>query len=157
MAGVAAMVKETQMREVARRMVWGQTHTEIMAELAIPYHRFYGMVNKPEFKAFVDELERQTYSELDKRHRERLESVQTIAKRESIDAIETLVNLMKSSASESLRRDCANDVIKHSGEGEKERPIVVNIGTKIVQLLVDAAREDDERRTINVNAEPVHP
>lgn len=157
MAGVAAMVKETRMREIARRATWGQTHTEIMAEMAIPYHTFYGIVNKPEFKAFQHELEIATYAELDKRHRERLETVQSIAKKESVTAIMTLVALMNASASESLRRDCANDVIKHSGEGEKERPIVVNIGTKVVQLLVNAAREDDERRTINVNAEPVHP
>lgn len=156
MARSSAISIELRAKEVARRLLWGQPQGEIQSELGLTYAQIKYVLESPIFKDTLTALQRQAYTELDDRFREEMETVQSRARRESLTAVDCLIDLMKKSASENLKRDCANDVIRLSGQDDASRRPVININQATFQLMQQTAREDDERnRTLDGIAKPV--
>lgn len=156
MAKSTSITIELRTKEVARRLLWGQSHSEIMGEMALTYAQLKHVLDSPLFRETLRGLEQLTYQQLDEKHREEMETVQSRARRESLTAVDCLIAMMKASASENLKRDCANDIIRLSGQDDASRRPVIQINAKTVQLLQQTAREDDERsRTIDGIAKPI--
>ena len=147
---------ELRAKEIARRMLWGQAQSEIQSEMGLTYAQIKYTIESPAFKEILRGLQQLTYQQLDERFREEMETVQSRARRESLGAVDVLIGLMKQSASESLRRECANDIIKYSGQDDANRRPVIQINQATVNLLHQTAKEDDERnRTLDVEAQSV--
>jgi hypothetical protein len=154
MARPAAISIELRTKEVARRLLWGQSHGEIMGELGLTYAQFNHTISSPGFKETLRGLEQQAYQQLDNRFREELETVQSRARRESLTAVDTIIGMMKTSASENMKRDCANDIIRLAGEEDGSKRPIIQINQATFQLIQQAAIEDDTRdRTIDSTAE----
>jgi hypothetical protein len=152
MGRTAAITREVRAQEVARRVLWGQAHSEIMAELGLTYQQLHSLVSSPAFKEELRALQQKTFQELDERFRGEMETVQSRARGESLTAIDTLIAMMKSSASESLKRDCARDIIGYSGQDDATRRPVIQINHATFQLLNQAREEDDARgRVVNID------
>lgn len=145
---------ELRTKEIARRMLWGQPQSEIQAELGLSYAQLHRIVDSPAFRETLRGLQTLTYQALDERFKEEMETVQSRARRESLTAVETIINLMKTSASENMKRDAANDVIRLSGQDDASRRPVIQINQATFTLLQQTAKEDDERnRTLDVHAQ----
>ena len=154
MARTTAIAMEIRTKELARRLLWGQPHSEIMGELGLTYAQFNNTIQTPAFREELRALQHQTYQDLDERFRGEMETVQSKARGESITAVDTLISLMKGSASENLKRDCANDIIKYSGQDDASKRPVIQINHATVNLIKQATKEDDERtRTIDLDAQ----
>jgi hypothetical protein len=135
-------------------MLWGQPQSEIQSELGLTYAQLKRILDSPAFRETLRGLQTMAYQELDERFREELETVQSRARRESLTAVDILINLMKTSASENMKRDAANDVIRLSGQDDASRRPVIQINQATFTLLQQTAKEDDERnRTLDVHAQ----
>jgi len=156
MARSSALSIELRAKEVARRLLWGQSQSEIQSELGLSYAQIKHTIESPAFKETLRGLQQLTYQQLDERFREEMETVQSRARRESLTAVDCLIDLMKKSASENTRRDCANDVIRLSGQDDATRRPVINITQATFQLIQQTAKEDDERnRATDVDAKSI--
>lgn len=145
---------ELRTKEIARRMLWGQPQSEIQAELGLSYAQLHRITDSPAFRETLRGLQTLTYQALDERFKEEMETVQSRARRESLTAVETIIHLMKTSASENMKRDAANDVIRLSGQDDASRRPVIQINQATFTLLQQTAKEDDERnRAIDVHAQ----
>lgn len=156
MARTSKVNIELRAKEIARRLLWGQPQSEIQAELGLTYAQMHYITDSPAFKETMRGLQQLAYQELDERFREEMETVQSRARRESLSAVDVLIKLMKDSASENTKRDCANDVIRLSGQDDATRRPVINISQATFQFMQQTAKEDDERNrtAIDVDAKP---
>lgn len=148
---------ELRAKEIARRMLWGQAQSEIQTEMGLSYAQMKHVVDSPAFRETLRGLQSLTYQQLDERFREEMETVQSRARRESLSAVDILIQLMKSSASENMKRDTANDIIRLSGQDDASRRPVIQINQATFNMLQQTAQEDDARnRTIDVDAKPTN-
>lgn len=156
MSRTAAITLEVRAKEVARRVLWGQPHSEIMAELGLTYQQIHNLISSPAFREELRALQQKTFQELDERFRGEMETVQSRARGESLTAIDTLIAMMKSSNSENLKRDCAKDIIEYAGEDNASKRPIIQINHATFEL-INRTREEDEKRgrTVRVPAESV--
>jgi hypothetical protein len=142
---------EVRAKEVARRILWRQHHSEIIRDMGISQVQLNWIINDyPPFKQILATLERETYDDLDARHATEIADIQQKAREASGDAMDKLIGLMKDAVSQDLQRASANDVIKYSGaiKTHEDRPIL-KINNAQLNVLVQAVKEDDSRsRTI---------
>lgn len=135
-----------RMEQIARRQLWNQADSEIMAELDLTERQMKYVLSRPEYVRMLEEMRHKLWSALDEDYRQKMKSVQEVATAASVEAMEHIITLMRSAQSQGLQRECANDVLKYSGiEKEEAPPQVINIRAEHIALLVQAAREDDER------------
>jgi hypothetical protein len=133
--------------EIARRLLWKQPHSQIQRELGITARQFTHITkNYGPFKTIMERLCQETWNELDEQYREELGDVQTIAKRHSVEAIDTLVELM-GCPDPNIKRQSAKDVIEYSGviKPKGGGGVTINLQDSQLALLLATAREDDER------------
>lgn len=153
MARTTAIALEVREDELARRLLWRQPHSEIMAEMGLTYNQFRNTIDSESFKAKLENLQRKTFQELDERFRGEMDTVQSRARSKSLVAVDTLIQMMEHSPSESLKRDCAKDIIDLAGESDASKRPVIQIGQATFQLIQKAREEDETRgRTIDIPA-----
>jgi hypothetical protein len=135
-------------RDVARRLLWKQPHSEIMRELELSEAQFRYIRNHDTFKQVFAEVEQELWDELDSRFKSHMTVVQRKALETAEEAFDKLVSLMRQAPSQALQRDCANDIIEYSGQAakKKEPRIAINISHAQIALLTKAIEEDEQRR-----------
>ena len=139
---------EVRAKEIARRMLWHQPHTEIMRDLHLTKRQFDWVVKEyAPFKTLLESLQRELFDELDEKNRGELADVQSKARASSIKAIDKLIDLMSNAVSQDLQRQSANDIIKYSGTVRNESIVpAIQLNNMQINLLFEAISEDGKRR-----------
>lgn len=143
-------VLDARCKEIARRVLWGESNVgEIARAMGLRQKQVtYIMYNHPHFQQVKAELESTIYAEIDQRHRDELEQVRQKARNNAMAAMDTIISLMEKSLSDNIKRDCANDILDYA-EVQQSRKIVapsITLSNNQINLLVQAAKEDDNRR-----------
>ena len=153
MGRIANVNMEVRIKEIARRVLWGQPHSEIMAEMSLSYQQFHTAISSPLYRETARALEQTAYQALDEKYRGEMETVQSKARGEALTAVDTLITLMKGSASENLKRDCAKDIIEYAGESDANKRPVIQINHATFTLL-EQTREMEETRGRTIDVRP---
>lgn len=143
-----SLIMDVRAKEIARRVLWGQDIPTIAQELGLRSKQVQWCMYRHEgFKQIMAKLEAETYEKIDQRHRDELESVRSRARIKAMAAMNTIIELMEKAPSDSLRRDCANDILEYAEvqQGKKVMAPSINLSNNQINLLVQAAKEDDDR------------
>jgi hypothetical protein len=156
--GKATLLEMEQRREqIARRLIWNQPVKQIIEELNITYGEFRHTTQNSQFEELKTRIAKELWSALDEKYRKEMGAIQFRAKETAGEAIDKLIILMRSSASESLQRECANDIIEYSGEASRknDKPAIV-INKTTMQLIKQTIAEEDGPGTIDSRAELIN-
>ena len=128
---------------IARRQLWGQPHIDIIRELGLTARQFEWTTKQSFYEKILATLQKELYGELDTRFRDKMGDAQELAKRTSYESMAKLVDLMRAGSSQTLQRECANDIIKHSDVIKvRQQMAPPAINAKQLTLISIALKED---------------
>ena len=113
-------------REIARRLVLGESVKQISIDLGMSAHALYLITNSDLFKLELKRLEEQR----------ELETVNIAHQLEEIapQALDTLEKTMHTADDDKLRVSCAKDLLDRAGYGAVQKNVNVNIDTSNLSL-----------------------
>lgn len=142
---------ELTYHEIARRLLLKQQDEEICQAMGLKATSLKNLTKRPDFRAIIDELRQRSYENVDGSIKAQATDLTTRIKQDATESYDRLLALLRSSASESIVRDVAQDLLDRAGYGraEKEVKATIQIGPLETSVLVDALRREREAHELN--------
>lgn len=146
----ARLSLEVVYHEVARRLLLKQTEDAICQEMGFSRPALLGIMNRDDFKHIFYDLQSKTYAPIDQQLQLQSRNLRDEIQQACFESYDRLMSLLKTSASESIVKDVAQDMLDRGGYGKKveDNRTVINIGVLEASILTEALKKEDEGRKL---------
>ena len=143
------LVLELTYHEIARLVLLHQTPEQICQRTGLSYTAVTGIMRRSEFKLIYEKLRTKNFEPIDDLLEKQTRDIAEEIKNSAAESFDRLMTLLRSSSSETIQRDVAQDLLDRAGHGKKAAdtpPVTINIGTLEAEVLIDALKREQEAR-----------
>lgn len=142
--------------EMARRMLLRQTDEEIAQHMGLKHQSVKRIQENPQFREVLESLRDKAYQGLDRAIENKAKSMVERISEAADESYTRLLVLLKTSQSEQVVRDVAQDFMDRAGFGKAQptNQTTVNIGSLEASVLMDALRREREARELQTGKDP---
>jgi hypothetical protein len=142
--------------ELARRMLLRQTDDEIGQHMGLKTQSVKRIQDNPQFREVLESLRDKSYQGLDRSIENKAKSMIERITEAADESYDRLRVLLKTSSSEQIVRDVAQDFMDRAGYGKATptNQTTVNIGSLEASVLMDALRREREARELQDGKDP---
>ena len=143
--------------EIARRMLLKQTDEEIAIHSGLKLASVKRMQDNPQFREILEALRNKAYAGVDRAIEGKTKSMVERLSEAADESYDRLRVLLKTSSSEQIVRDVAQDFMDRAGFGkaQPQNTTTVNIGTLEASVLMDALKREREARALQGDKDPL--
>ena len=141
---------EVVYHEVARRLLLKQTEDAICQDMGITRPALLGVMNRGDFKQIFYDLQAKSYAPIDQQLQLQTRNLRDEIQQAGFESYDRLMALLRTSASETIVKDVAQDMLDRGGYGKKveDNRTVINIGVLEACAITEALKKEEEGKKL---------